>query len=890
MKGHTFQDLAELLDEALDLAPDERAALLARIARERPQLHAELVAALQADGRVQPLLDTALVEAPAQVTTMPQANDQIGPYRLLECLGRGGMGEVWLAERIDGEFSQQVALKFIRPDFDSIIIRERFRRERQILAGLSHPNIAHLLDGGLARGGQPWFALEYVEGETLTEYALRLPLRERLRLFIVVCRAVQFAHARLVIHRDLKPGNILVCADGSPKLLDFGIAAVLARDDQDLPTITRQFGAVATPEYAAPEQLAGGRCTTATDVYALGLILFELISGHRAGPSSDPPPRPSSRMKDPALRRAVQGDLDGIVQHALAIDPAYRYASVEALANDIQNHLDGLPVRARPDSRMYRARKFAGRHRIGLAASLLLVASLLAGIAGTLWQARIATQQAANAEATKHFLIQLFASSDPDQEHATDLDAAELLERGLERIESSLQDQPKSQADLMHTLAQVARNLGRLDKALDLIEQAISIRRRILVSDAPELIESLGLRGSILLEQRDHASAIEQLEQVCRLTATRFGAASPVLAACRHRLGNAFDQDGQYAKASLALESAVALLRGLPDDSSLEHADAVTDLAALRHSQGRFSDAQTLAQEAVDRYRNHDSPARLRGLANGLVILTYALRDQGQLSLAESTIREAVAINRARLPAGHPLTLIARSELASVLALQTRFDLARAEYLSVLAEQTAPQASTDSMSIAANLNNLGALERDQQRYDEAAGRFRQAIDVYTKAVGGEHPYVAMARASLARVLIVQGSLDEASGLIESALATYRDADMSASPVVGVALLGQAELQLARRNSEAAQASAMQVLDLWLPAFGTEDWRVGRAELVLAQALIDMGQSAAALPHLRTAVHALETQAYDREGCTARARRLLHDLQAGTPAGAMSSQR
>ncbi len=437
----------------------------------------------------------------------------------------------------------------------------------------------------------------------------------------------------------------------------------------------------------------------------------------------------------------------------------------------------------------------------------------------------------------------------------------------------------------MHTLARVARSLGRYDKAQDLIERAISIRRQHYAADAPELIESLGLRGTILLEQRDYAAAIEQLEQVCRLSTARYGPASAALAACRHQLGNAYDQDGEYVRASLELESALDLLRTLPDDASLELAGTLGDLAALRHSQGRFDEAQALAQEAVDRYRRVDTPASRSGLANTLVVLSYALRDLGQLAQAEANIREAVAIDSARLPANHPLTLIARSELADVLALQTRFDQARNEYLSVLEAQRSRQESTDTMSIAANLNNLGALERDQQRYAEAESRFRQAIEVYTEAVGGGHPYVAMAQASLARVLIRQDGLDEAANLIESALATYRAADMSASPVAGVAMLGQAELQLARKHFQVAHDWAQQTLDLWLPAFGADDWRVGRAELVLAQALLGMRQPEAAIPHLRAAAHALETQAFDREGCTAQARLLLAKLQDETAVGA-----
>ncbi len=876
MDAQRYRRLAGLLDAALELAPHERARLLERVAREEPDLHRDLAAALDADASAQPALDDRLVTSPGNDRGLPAAGTCIGPYRLRERLGRGGMGEVWLAERVDGQFAQTVALKLIRPGFDSAAVRARFRRERQILASLAHPHIAHLLDGGLTETGQPWFALEYIEGEPLTTHAARLPLGARLRLFVSVCRAVQFAHARLVIHRDLKPGNLLVGADGAPKLLDFGIATVLAGDDDTTTTLTRLTGTAATPEYAAPEQLAGQPATTATDVHALGLILFELLSGSRAARHPDAPARPSAAVPERRRRRALRGDLDTIVQRAVAAEPERRYASVEALADDIERHLGGLPVRARPDSRGYRAVKFARRHWAGLGATVVLMLSLCAGLAGTAWQAQRAQRQTTRAEAVKTFLVDLFSSNDPDAESQHDLSARELLDRGLERINASLREQPSTRADLLHTLARVASSLGLHDKGLALVEQAIAIRRTTLDADDPELIESLALRASILSELREYDAAISQLVQACALTARRFGDASDALATCRRRLGNTLDLDGRYDEAAPMLEAALGYLRAHADAAPLELAATLDDLASLRHSQGRFADAEPLAREAVSRYRGIALPRALGGLANALVTLTYVLRDQGNLAAAEACIREAIAIDSARLPPDHPLTLIARGELANVLSLQTRFDAARDEYLHLLVAYRSA-AAPDRMSIAATLNSLGAQERDQQHYPAAAAYFREAIDTYVEQVGTDHPYAAIARASLARVLIRQRQPDQASHLLAAALAAYRGASMLSSPVAGVALLGMAELELARDQPAAAADWAERTLALWRPAFGARDWRVGRAELVLGEALIASGDRDAARDHLGAAVTALETQGYDREAQTAHARVLLAQL-------------
>src|SRR6185503_18396474 len=322
--------------------------------------------------------------------------ETIGPYRLGTELGRGGMGTVFLAERADGQFDQRVALKLVKRGMDSAEILDRFRAERQILARLQHANVARLLDGGVTPDGQPYFAMEHVEGEPLTTYCQRVSLSTalRLRLFLQVCEAVEYAHRNLVVHRDLKPSNILVTPDGQVKLLDFGIAKVLDPGSTD-PAVTRREERVLTPRYAAPEQLLGQPVTTVTDVYSLGVVLYEMLAGRHpydAGGSAPAANEAGVPVAVPGTLGAAE--LASVARMAMRPEPDRRYPSVRALADDVRRHLEGRPVSAKPDRFAYRAAKFVRRHRVAVASALVVALSLMAGVAGTLWQARKAVLQA----------------------------------------------------------------------------------------------------------------------------------------------------------------------------------------------------------------------------------------------------------------------------------------------------------------------------------------------------------------------------------------------------------------------------------------------------------------------------------------------------------------
>jgi non-specific serine/threonine protein kinase/serine/threonine-protein kinase len=413
MDSARFRRCEELFHAALPLAGPERDALLRRSCEDDPAVRTEVERLLAAHDRAGDFISSPVIAAPAaDQGDTSWAGRLVGPYRVVREIGRGGMGAVYLAERADGQYQQRVALKVIKRGMDTEQVLARFRAERQILASLDHPNIARLLDGGSTDQGVPFFAMEYIEGEPIDAWAARreLSVDERLRLFLQVCGAVSYAHQRLVVHRDIKPLNILVTSEGVPKLLDFGIAKVL-HEGSDEVTSTVTGMRLLTPEYASPEQVEGQHATTASDVYALGVVLYELLTGRspyrlrsrapldviEAVRTTDPE-RPSAVGATEKLRRRLRGDLDTILLTALRKEPARRYQSVEQFAGDVRRHLEGLPVRARPDTFGYRAGKFVRRNRVPVAAAVLLALALLGGTAATAYQAQQARAAQARAE------------------------------------------------------------------------------------------------------------------------------------------------------------------------------------------------------------------------------------------------------------------------------------------------------------------------------------------------------------------------------------------------------------------------------------------------------------------------------------------------------------
>ena len=415
--------------------------------------------------------------------------DCIGPYRLIRELGRGGMATVWLADRTDGKIDRQVALKIPNAEWSDRGLADRIRRECTVLAGLNHPNVAQLYDAGWSDSGLPYLAMEVVDGWPIDRYCndQNLDIRMRVRLFVDVVRTVAYAHARLIVHRDLKPANVLVTSEGQIKLLDFGIAKILSAEEGPAgeSELTRSAGRPITPAYAAPEQLLGRPVTTATDIYALGVMLFELLTGRRPfrhqsetrsaieeAVARGEPPAPSS-VADPSIARALRGDLDVIISKALQKEPDQRFETAAALADDLERYLDGRAVRSRRGNRWYRLRRYIGRNRLPLGAAAAVSVAVLAGLMAALWQTRRAEIQARNAAAIGDFVLSVIQQADPDASQQTKESDLALLRTVEGRIAKELSNRPNLRFPLRLAVATSYRNRGEVDKAASILRSAL---------------------------------------------------------------------------------------------------------------------------------------------------------------------------------------------------------------------------------------------------------------------------------------------------------------------------------------------------------------------------------------------------------------------------------
>ena len=519
----TWPTLSKLLDDWLDQPTDARSHWLENLGPEYsdalPALR-QLLATQAAAGddflRTLPKFE----EPPESSLNVFDPGIEIGPYRLIRELGQGGMGVVWLAERADGEVKRPVALKLPIVSLHNRTLADRFVRERDILAQLTHPSIARLYDAGVTDQGQPYLALEYVEGEKITRYCDqgRLGLEPRLQLFLQVLRAAQYAHTNLIVHRDLKPANILVTSDGEVRLLDFGIAKLLTEGEANETELTRLGGRALTPDYASPEQIAGSTITTAADVYSLGVVLYELLTGTRPyrlkrdtrsgledAILEAEPERPSQAAFDQTgaqsrgvtpkrLARGLKGDLDTIALKALSKQPSQRYASADAFAQDIERYLDGEAVLAQPESAWYRTRKFVLRNKLAVASASAIIAALSIGLGVTLWEAHIAQVQTRTAETVQTFLLDIFRANSTehnDPVKARQTTARELLDIGAKKIDGALNDAPDAKLKVVDTLFELYIDLGLHDQAVALGRRRIVLAKSVYGPVHPEVALAL---------------------------------------------------------------------------------------------------------------------------------------------------------------------------------------------------------------------------------------------------------------------------------------------------------------------------------------------------------------------------------------------------------------
>lgn len=776
MTAERWHKLKELISRALELEEDVRDAYLVEACNDDKELLREarsLLHASQKHGALDQSLANITRAAFQRFEGAGLKGKQIGSYKIIRELGDGGMGSVYLAERADQQYEQRVALKILRSGFALQEQTRRFLAERQILAALDHENIARLLDGGVTAEGQPYFVMEFVEGEAMDRYCdrCRLSIRKRLELFLTVCSAVQYAHRKLIVHCDIKPSNILVNRDGKVKLLDFGIATILS-DDPPLPDsvpLTRGGLLPLTPSYASPEQVRGDMISTASDIYQLGVVLYELLTGCRPyqvtgrtpGETEtiiceEPPTRPSlvlarqpasdgeearpdptgiARMRQTTpkqFQRQLRGDLDTIVLKTLAKEPERRYESIEQLIGDLQRHLAGQPVSAHPDFWMYRAGKYVRRYQFRVTAIAVIVLLMVSYAVTVTWHSRRteaalekAQLEAEKSEQITDFLMGLFKANDPAVAMGDTVTAGVLLERGIERAEQ-LDDQPDIQAQMFDVMGKVYLSLGRYKKAVSLLNKAIEVRQAY------------------------------------------FGDTSLQVAHSHYHLGLAKHHSGSYHESARHFDRAVEIYRMHPGQVSDEIANCLHYIANMKNVAGRASEAEALHREALAIRRT------LLGEAHPDVALSYqgigqSLMFQGEVRGALQYLRRALGILHRTNRGDDPQIAELLANLGRVYRDMEDYDAAETHLLQALEMRRRIFGNTHPQT-GMSMKELADLYQDDGKFEAAESLYRETLSMIRNEFGDQHPLKRPVLQSLARLYMQTGAHDEAEPLLRRTLA------------------------------------------------------------------------------------------------------------------------
>ena len=865
-----------VFDRALDLPDEVRVAYLQRTCDVDETLREEVEELLRAVSPADSFLETPLsdlIQAMLDELEPAEAAEsvigrRIGPYRLLEHIGSGGMGAVYRAERDDGHFQKRVAVKLIRSEANRAEAFERFRSERQILADLEHAAIARLLDGGVAEmedgaPERPYFIMEYVDGLPIDVYCdqHRLSISDRLALFRAVCEAVQYAHQNLVIHRDLKPSNILVTKEGQVKLLDFGIAQVMNAESSgdgasaDGPPAAQMM----TPEYAAPEQVQGGKITTSADVYVLGVLLYELLTGHRPyQPQSyrqrevkrvaveEGPVPPSIKVgtseerigrtgdveqltptsvsearatRPQRLARRLRGDLDCIVLKALQKAPEQRYASVEQLSEDVRRHLEGMPVKARQGKRVYQTVKFVGRHRAVVAALVLTVVSLSVGMGYAMKQERVALEQEriaaeqrdhatwAAAEAFREkqkaeqitdFIVSVFQGVGSSTRPNESIKPSDLLRRGVQRVELELQSDPEMQAEMLEVLGTVYRSLTLYEEAMPLLKRALSRQRQLYQADHPELASSL-YQLALVQQRSGHYEAAEPL-----------------------------------FKEALAIRRRLYRVASHPDV-----AESLHGLAGIYHRRGHYAEAEPLFREALRQRRVLYGNDHVK-VAKTLEHMGFMLRFKGEYAEAEASLREALAIHE-RFPEKKVPIVNASSHVATMLTNRGAYREAETMLWEVLATWKEVYGDEHLRTATAN-HNLAEVLYYKGEYAEAEPLYREALAARRTIFGDVHASTALTASQLADLLVATGALDEADSLYRFALKSAEGAFSEEHVRTSYVLMGLAQLRLQQGRLTEAERHLRKALRLRQENFPEGHPHTATAKVLLGRCLAERGQA------------------------------------------------
>jgi len=838
--------LSDAFARLIELKPAERKPFLHALATEEPALVDELDSLLDARSRAGQFLGEVDPEKIAELLRQDEARsmpERAGPFRLTGEIGRGGLGVVYAGQREAGDFEQQVAVKLIKRGMDSENIIRSFEDERRILASLDHPGISRLIDGGMLPDGRPWFAMERIQGQPITEWCRQreLDLNGRIELTEQVCQAVQFAHARLIVHRDLKPANVLVTDDGSVKLLDFGIAKLMDADADD-GAETMAGLRIMTRDYAAPEQLRGEPVSVATDIHALGVMLYELLTGQhpfrRADQTTEEltaaicdhePARPSSRenaaKRGPGLSsRQLRGDLDAIVAQAMAKRPEQRYASVEALAEDLARHRHRLPVRARRPSTGYRLASFLYRHRWGAAAVTAVIAALLVGLVLAAWQAGVAVREAeralhqaeraeaesARARRTLLFMTDLFRAGDPRQGKPVDSIEA-LLTAGSQQARTDLAEDPWLQGLVFRHLAEVHMNRAEHEQALDLARSAINRLEPLEANDRSALADAYWIVGQSLyaLDSRvdaqsplrravdlyqaqgnddqadrvlstlvgalrynqDYAEAVARQQELLDRVERRLGPDHPETIGHRHALAVFAIDLGDYALAEREMRTVIQALEGSETESGVELSASLLTLASLLDRMGRGDEAGPMFDRAITIREELFGPDS-DPVASALFSKSLFLLGQDQPAEAEQHLERVISsAGAAPITHAHALRYLGRARRD-----QAQFDAA----IEALQQAQAAYEAIGGVSMQLQAHRATA---DRGHAMVLAGQVSEGLAVLQSGVAGIESTRGLSHYDLIQPLGYLGQAQIAAGRPE-ALATLERAALMAESILG----------------------------------------------------------------------------------------------------------
>lgn len=812
-----IKELLALLQTALEISEIDRERWLATLDPQKSHLRQTLAGLLQKQARfetddfIKSLAEfTQSGEDAASLPASPFAGALVGPYRLIQPIGEGGMSSVWLAERDDAVIRRKVALKL--PHWWALTkLTDRAVQERDILASLEHPNIARLYDAGVTTDGRPYLAIEYIEGKPIDLYCRdhAMELRTRVQLIAQIARAVAYAHSRLIVHRDLKPSNILIDAQGQAHLLDFGIAKLIEEGGSPNKALTQVATLMLTPAYASPEQLLGHSVTTESDVYSLGLVAYELLTGFRPYTLKNAANtgwevvsahihRPSQVTEDGTDARLLRGDLDTIVLKALKKEPGERYGTAAAFADDLERYLRNDPVLAQPDSAGYRLRKFAARNRLVVGATAAVVTSLAVGLLVSMWQLQVARRETRHAEEVKEFVASIFRSADPFFTGNSSMSAAELLSLARERIDRELLSQPRSAAELLLIVGEAQSNLDQTEEAQATLEKAIAVADGALSPDSLPIAVAHSQLASIALQRSDYAEAERQLVKAIPLLRMhrdqREGARH--LASSLMTSGFIAGERGEGDRAVAQMREAIDILRDSLGEKDSETILAMRQLAQEYLLLGNVEDGLEAARAAHESaIRNFGSGGRNNLLAETEDVFGRALVDSGQVQ--EGIGHLQAAVTRAESILGSDASSVV-SKLSWLARAQSKLgDLPGA----IATLEQAVQVSKDDLSRARVRASLGIALMTARRSEEAVAHFAESLTVMKRLDTTGGPWIANATSAYGNALALAGQTAEAERVLTENLASNSvgPAAPDSYSGLGVAALARKDLAAARTN-------------------------------------------------------------------------------------------